>query len=161
MKLLLVTKFQTFVPDIDLILSDGKTVKNIDLPLSDRIECEVEYASKREVDEYYRPVRTVDKESQTVTTSTVCEYNKCVSSKCGKITGILAQSGITNGETLTEFAVQPVINELIESIYNAIMGFAPIKDVEDPKEPDSELSDSPSLEDSENGGALGDTVASE
>ena len=158
MKLLLVTKAQKFVPDISLILEDGTTVKNRELSKGDRIECEIEYVSKGEFEMYYYPTQVYNKALQEMTTSTISEFDKCVSSKCKKITGCIAESGINNGETLVGFASQPVLNDLITAAYNEIMGFAKTKPVVETIEESSE--GEVSVDPAENGGSLGDMPAS-
>ncbi|MHA1170412.1 MAG: hypothetical protein ACTSRU_21500 [Candidatus Hodarchaeales archaeon] len=143
---------------ISLILEDGTTAKNRELPFGERIECEIEYVSKREFEMYYNTSQVYSKETQEMTTSTVSEYDKCVSAKCSKITGCITGSGITNGETLVGFQSQPVLNDLITAIYNEIMGFAKTKPVVETPEDSGEV-ETP-VDPSVIGGQLGDTLAS-
>jgi len=137
-KFRLPTGTRKFVPDVELESdSTGEVMNNRDLPIGERVECEITLASESQKAKYTIGYSEVDKTTKATKSYSELKYEVCVKKHCTSITG-LEENGIKTGADLVKYGANPVINEIIAQIFAVVIG---IEDIDaDASEPGEDLS---------------------
>lgn len=137
MKFRLPTGTRKFIPNVELESeSTGEMVNNRDLPVGEKVVCEITLASESQKAKYTIGYSEVDKKTKAVKSFSELKYEQAVKKHCESITG-LEENGIKNGADLVAYGANPVINEIIVQIFSAVIG---LEDIDaDPAEPGEDL----------------------
>jgi len=129
-KFKLTTAHDFFIPPVDLVLEDGKTVNNRDLEEADQIKLRVRLANQAEINEYlcFYTVQSSKRNSE-IKQKADYQYGKCIRKHVEDIKG-LEDFGIANGQDLMAHEPCKEFNAIIQHAFNYIIG---VEDIDEKK----------------------------